>query len=95
MEISENYSHEFLTEKPKTFPELFDLEKLINESNLVDSNYILECDSKSEAAMTRLIFLSSIIPTFMLEKNLERCKNMKEKLNVHVKKIVDTRSEAM
>jgi hypothetical protein len=77
------------------FPELFELNKALVSSNLIDSNYFLECESPSETALTRLLFLSSLIPAFLLEHNIKRCEKLSEKLTGYVKKIIDSRGEAM
>ena len=39
--MQENLSHEQLAIKPDTYSELFDLDKVVVDSDLVDSNYVL------------------------------------------------------
>ncbi len=42
--------------------------------------------------MARLIILSSILPTFMLEENIKRSTQLKEQLNEKVRQIIDNKS---
>jgi hypothetical protein len=61
------------------------LNRLLDRSKLIDSNYILESETKSEVAISRLIFISSIIPTFLLEFNMARAKTFKESFEQYLK----------
>lgn len=45
--------------------------------------------------MARLIVLSSIIPTFLLEQNMDRSTKLKEQINDYIKKMIDEKSAAM
>jgi len=45
--------------------------------------------------MTKLIFLSSIVPTFLLEENIKRSKELKTAIDSYLKQMITTKKLEM